>query len=79
MYSGNKISYIELTVDNWLCFGIILQVLDIDSDKSWIQIIWSLDNIKFRDKNYIIEYMDFFKIFFNYIRSNKEISTIHNI
>ena len=68
-----------MMIDDKLCFGTVLQVPDIDSNNSWIQIIWGLDGTRLEDESYIIEYVGFFENSYNYIRSNRKVSIIYDI
>ena len=46
IYSGNKLSNVETTVNNWLSFGTTLQVPDINLYYNKVGFGWSLDNMR---------------------------------
>ena len=64
-YSGNKVSNVKTTVDDWLSFGTVLWVSDINLYYSWVRFGWSLNNVRLRHENDVIEYMSFFDYSFN--------------
>ena len=78
LYSGDIISYVEVTIDNRFHFGPILWVPDVNPDYSWVGFGEFLDNLRLRYKNNIIKDVSFFDYFFNYFRSNGKISVFQN-
>jgi len=70
LYSGNKASYIEASVDNRFSFGTALSISDVNPDDSYVQFRRKFDDSQFGGEDDIIEDMIIFKNFLNIFKQN---------